>query len=165
MSVLLLVVSVNVDLEVVGPGEDADVETAWRLKEDIRVREDVLRQRRGFFTDAYRRSTVHLLFVDDRLIGFATTRRDGYLLFLAVDPEYRGQGFGERLVELVADEHSTVTCHARTTNEDALAFYEHLGFEVVRRIEDYYEDNGDAFYLKRGDTDGITGRLSEYLHR
>ncbi len=162
---LLLIVSVNVDVQVVGPGEKTHVETAWRLKEDIRVREDVLKQRRGFFTDAYRRSEVHVLFIDDRLVGFAATRRDGYLLFLAVDPEYRGQGFGERLVELVADEHSAVTCHARTTNEEALAFYDHLGFEIVRRIDNYYEDSGDAFYLKRGDTDGIAGRLSEYLRR
>lgn len=163
--VLLLVVSVNVDMQVVGPGDDAHVDTAWRLKEDIRLEEGVLKQRRGFFTDAYRRSEVHLLFIDGRLVGFAATRRDGYLLFLAVDPEYRGQGFGERLVELVADEHSSVTCHARTTNEEALAFYEHLGFEIVRRINDYYEDGGDSFYLKRGDIEGLTDRLSSYLHR
>ncbi|MEM4780805.1 MAG: N-acetyltransferase [Halalkalicoccus sp.] len=157
--------SVNVDLQIVGPGDDSHVETAWRLKEDIRLGEGVLKQRRGFFTDAYRRSTVHLLFIDDRLLGFAATRRDGYLLFLAVDPDYRGQGFGKRLIEMVADEHSTVTCHARTTNEEALSFYEHLGFEIVRRIENYYEDGGDSFYLKRGDTEGIAGRLSSYLHR
>lgn len=157
--------SVNVDLRVVGPGDDTHVRTAWRLKEEIRTREGVLKQRRGFFTDAYRRSSVHLLFIDDRLVGFAATRRDGYLLFLAVDPEYRGQGFGARLVELVADEHKTVTCHARTTNEEALSFYEHLDFEIVRRIGDYYEDGGDSFYLKRGNTDSIAGRLSEFLHR
>ena len=157
--------SVNVDLRVVGPGDDTHVRTAWRLKEEIRTREGVLKQRRGFFTDAYRRSSVHLLFIDDRLVGFAATRRDGYLLFLAVDPEYRGQGFGARLVELVANEHKTVTCHARTTNEEALSFYEHLDFEIVRRIGDYYEDGGDSFYLKRGNTDSIAGRLSEFLHR
>ena len=164
-SLLLSIVSVNVDLQVVEPGDDDHLEEAWRLKEDIRVREDVLKQRRGFFTDAYRRSTVHLLFIEDSLVGFAAVRRDGYILFLAVDPDYRGQGFGKRLVEAVADEHRTVTCHARTTNEDALAFYENLGFDIVRRIDNYYEDSGDSFYLKRGDDDGIAGRLSEYLRR
>lgn len=157
--------SVNVDLQVVGPGDDAYLEEAWRLKEDIRIREDVLKQRRGFFTDAYRRSTVHVLLVEDDLAGFAAVRRDGYILFLAVGSEYRGQGFGERLVEAVADEHDTVTCHARTTNEDALAFYEHLGFDIDRRIDNYYEDAGDSFYLKRGDREGIGERLSEFLHR
>ncbi|WP_336343987.1 GNAT family N-acetyltransferase [Halalkalicoccus ordinarius] len=157
--------SVNVDLQVVGPGDDAYLEEAWRLKEDIRIREDVLKQRRGFFTDAYRRSTVHVLLVEDDLAGFAAVRRDGYILFLAVGSEYRGQGFGERLVEAVADEHDTVTCHARTTNEDALAFYEHLGFDIDRRIDSYYEDAGDSFYLKRGDREGIGERLSEFLHR
>jgi ribosomal protein S18 acetylase RimI-like enzyme len=158
-------VSINVDLRVAGPGDDAHLEEAWRLKEDIRVREDVLKQRRGFFTDAYRRSTVHLLFVEDDLVGFAAVRRDGYILFLAVDPAHRGEGLGERLVETVADEHDSVTCHARTTNEDALSFYEHLGFEIVRRIDNYYEDAGDAFYLRRGESDGLGDRLSEFLRR
>jgi [ribosomal protein S18]-alanine N-acetyltransferase len=158
-------VSVNVDLQVVGPGDDAYLEEAWRLKEDIRTREDVLKQRRGFFTDAYRRSTVHVLLVEDDLAGFAAVRRDGYVLFLAVDPGYRGQGFGERLVETVADDHGTVTCHARTTNDNALEFYEHLGFEIDRRIDNYYEDAGDSFYLKRGSREGFGDRLSEYLRR
>lgn len=158
-------VSVNVDLRVVEPGDDGFVEEAWRLKERIRAKEDVLKQRRGFFTDAYERSKVYVLLVDDDLIGFATTRRDGYLLFLAVHPEYRGEGFGRRLVDLVADDHSSITCHARTSNRDALAFYEELGFDIVRRVDEYYEDNGDAFYLKRGDSEGIARRLSEFLGR
>lgn len=157
--------SVNVDIGVAEPGEDDYVEEAWRLKEEIRLSEDVLRQRRGFFTDAYRKSTVHLLFVDDDLAGFATVRRDGYILFLAVDPEHRGQGFGRRLVEAAAEDHQAITCHARTSNEDALAFYERLGFDIARRIDNYYEDAGDAFYLKRGDSSGITARLSEFLGR
>lgn len=160
-----MVVSVNVDLRTVGPGDDEYIEDAWQLKEDIRVREGVLQQRRRFFTDAYQRSTVYLFVAEGDLAGFATVRRDGYILFLGVDPEYRGQGLGRRLVDAVAENHTSITCHARTTNEDALAFYDTLDFEIVRRIDNYYEDSGDAFYLKRGGSDGITGRLSEFLRR
>ena len=158
--------SVNVDTRVAGPGDDDYLEEAWDLKEEIRRSEGVLKQRRGFFSDAYRRSKVHVLVAsDDDVVGFAAARRDGYILFLAVDPEYRGEGFGKRLVATVADEHDSVTCHARATNENALQFYESLGFEIKRRIDNYYEDGGDAYYLKLGEDTSITSKLSEFVRR
>ncbi len=159
--------SVNVDRRVVPPGDDEYLERAWRLKERIRTNEGVLRQRRSFFRSAYTRSTVYI-YVDEiegELIGFATVRRDGYILFLAVDGRYREQGFGERLVASAAEDHDSVTCHARATNEGALVFYEKLGFETERRIESYYEDGGDAFYLRLGDQPSIRDRLARLLRR
>ncbi|UIO98603.1 GNAT family N-acetyltransferase [Halobaculum sp. CBA1158] len=155
--------SVNVEKRVDPPGDATHVEAAWALKEEIREADGVLKQRRGFFTDAYRRATCHLLVEDDELVAFAATRRDGYVLFLAVAPDARGRGHGERLVAEVAEDSRSVSCHARTTNEEALAFYEHIGFDVVRRIDGYYEDGGDAYYLKLGDDASLTDRLSKFL--
>lgn len=156
--------SVNVESRIVDRGNDDYVDAAWELKEQIRKQDGVLRQRRGFFTDAYRRSRVYL-YVDgsrDRLIGFAAVRSDGYTLFLAVDERYRGHGFGKRLIARVSEDYGSVTCHARATNGEAIEFYEHLGFERRRRIENYYEDGGDALYLKLGD-DTIRNKLSKLL--
>jgi len=161
------VVSVNVQRRVISPGNDEYVDRAWQLKERVREEDGVLRQRHRFFESAYKRSTVYL-YRDrgaDRLIGFAAARRDGYILFLAVGPAYRGEGFGKRLVASVADEYSTVTCHARTTNQVALQFYRHLGFEVTRRIDSYYEDGGDAYYLQLGEEGGIRDRLASLIGR
>jgi len=158
-------VSVNIDSRVVTPGSDDFVDDAWELKEEINRLEGVLKQRKDFFSDAYRRSTVHCYLQGGTLIGFAAVRRDGYILFLAVDPAHRGEGIGKRLVARVADDHETVTCHARTTNENALQFYEHLGFEIKRRIDNYYEDGGDAYYLKLGAETRITDRISELMRR
>ena len=161
-----VVVSVNIDSRVVSPGSDEYVEEAWDLKELIHREEGVLKQRRSFFTDAYRRSTVHCYLQNgEKLVGFAAVRRDGYILFLAVDPECRGEGIGKRLVARVVEDHRTVTCHARTTNETALQFYENFGFEIKRRIDNYYEDGGDAYYLKLGVDGGITDRISDLMRR
>ncbi|MFB6151404.1 MAG: GNAT family N-acetyltransferase [Haloarculaceae archaeon] len=158
--------SVNVERRVVDPGDTDYVEQAWQLKERIRSDYGVLRQRRGFFESAYRRSTVYL-FLDrtdtGQLIGFAAVRRDGYVLFLAVDAEYQGEGFGEALVARVADDYNSVTCHARTTNQEAVEFYRHIGFSVERRIDGYYEDGGDAYYLRLGEQEGFTDKLSNLL--
>ncbi|SDR08427.1 GNAT family N-acetyltransferase [Natronobacterium texcoconense] len=157
--------SVNIDSRVVAPGSDDYVDEAWQLKERISSQEGVLKQRHDFFTDAYRRSKVHCYVFNDELVGFAAVRRDGYILFLAVAPECRGEGIGKRLVARVADDHDSITCHARTSNENALQFYEHLGFEIKRRIDDYYEDGGDAYYLKLGSDVGIADRISELMRR
>lgn len=162
--------SIDVTNRLAGPGSDEYLDVAWELKERIRQEDGVLKQRRGFFSDAYRRATVHLLFAGDHgtdaadsLIGFAAVRRDGYVLFLAVNADYRGEGFGSRLIAIVADEHRTVSCHARATNDGAVAFYEHLGFEIERRIDHYYEDGGAAYYLKLGDSDSLTERITSFV--
>ena len=146
-------------------GEETHEAEAWALKERIRTEEGVLKQRRGFFSDAYRRADCRLLFVNEDLAGFVTARRDGYILFLAVAPDHRGEGYGKRLVASVARDHDSVSCHARATNEDALAFYQHIGFEIVRRIDGYYEDGGDAYYLKLGEDRSLSEKLTEFVRR
>jgi len=163
-AVSTVVVSVNVERVVVEPGDDAHLDAAWQLKERIRHAEGVLKQRWGFFADAYQRAHVHVLLADGDVIGFAAVRLDGYILFLAVDPEFRGRGFGRRLVARVAENHDSVSCHARATNEDALAFYRTVGFEVERRIDRYYEDGGDAYFLRLGQ-EGLAKKLSQFLGR
>ncbi len=162
---ICVILSINVETRVEPPGEAAYVLDAWNLKERIREEDGVLRQRRGFFTDAYRRSTAHLIFENADLVAFACVRRDGYILFLAVSPDARGRGYAEELVAEIAEEYRSVSCHARATNENALGFYEHLGFSIKRRIDNYYEDGGDAYYLKLGTDNGIRGTLSDLIGR
>jgi len=158
-------VSVTVEKREVPRGEDAYIEAAWQLKEQISAAEGVLRQRRRFFTNAYRRAKVYLLCSGQDVVGFAAARRDGYILFLAVAPSHRGEGHGRRLVAEVADESDTVTCHARESNEGALEFYRTLEFEVVRTIENYYEDGGTAYYLRLGDSERLLEKLSGLFRR
>lgn len=154
-------VSVTLERRTVPPGEDEHLEAAWDLKEAIRDDESLLKQRWGFFADAYRKATVQAVFDGEDLVGFAAARSDGYILFLGIDPEYRGRGLGERLVAAIAEDANGVSCHARVTNRNALEFYDHLGFETVRRIEDYYEDGADAYYLRLGDSERLIERLTE----
>jgi len=70
-------VSATVEKRVDAAGETDYVDAAWQLKEHIHNKEGVLKQRRGFFIDAYRRSSTHLFFEDGELVAFASVRRDG----------------------------------------------------------------------------------------
>ncbi len=158
-----LPVSVTVDERVVPPGSDDHLDAAWELKERIRDSESLLKQRRGFFANAYRRSSVYCFLDGDDMVGFAAARSDGYILFLAVAPEYRGEGYGERLVARVTEDAGKASCHARQSNDSAVAFYEHLGFSVEREIANYYEDGEGAYYLRLGDRARIRDRISELL--
>ncbi len=155
--------SVTLELRTVEPGSDDYVHAAWDLKETIREREGVLKQRKRFFYQAYRRARCNVLLSGEELIGFTSTRSDGYLLFLAVHPDHRGNGHGRRLIAAVADQHDVITCHARSTNTDAIEFYRTIGFELDRHISNYYEDRGDAFLLRLGESTRFRDRLREYL--
>lgn len=140
--------SVVLRTEIVDPGNSSYVSQAWELKEEIREQEGVLRQDHWFFVDSYTEARVYCLVDDDdTLRGFAAMRDNGYLMFLAVAPTYQGEGFGELLLREVVETYPVITCHVRVTNEDALGFYEHLGFRRVHREERYYEDGGDAYYM------------------
>jgi len=160
-------VSIEVEVRVVEPGEDAYAEETWRLKEEIRREGNVLKQRRGFFLSAYRRSKAYLCVAGGEVIAFAVARRDGYILFLGVAPDHRGEGLAKGLIGRVADDYGTVTCHARGSNEDALGFYRHIGFEEVRHVTNYYEDGGDAYYLRLDGGDGarLIERIADFFRR
>lgn len=139
---------VSAELDVVDPGDEAGAHDAWRLKERIRAESGVFQQGRSFFMRTYRRARIYRLHDGDTLVGFAAVRGDGYLLLLAVERTYRGSGLGRRMVDAALGDHDRLTCHVRATNEDAIGFYEHVGFETVRRVPGYYGDGSDALYLR-----------------
>lgn len=154
--------SVSLSETVVKPTEDTYLEDAWELKERIRRRENIFKQEKDFFANAYRRATVfcyHDTTTGD-IAGFAASRNDGYILFLAVSPDYRRKGLGRDLVNRIHQQFGQATLHVRTTNENAIGFYTHIGFTRLRKIPGYYEDDGDAYYLvrKRNDLAAEGGR-------
>ncbi len=89
--------------------------------------------------------------------GFSDVRRfrmvrKGHIVSVAVLPEYRRQGMGSELVtsSLKALElHGTEECflEVRTSNEEAVALYKHMGFDMVRTVSHYYHDGADAFMM------------------
>lgn len=85
-------------------------------------------------------------------IGSQTVLGEADMLNLAVEPEYRRQGVGRKLVEeLISrlDAHC-LTLEVRVSNEPAQNLYASMGFAQVGRRRNYYEKpREDALILRK----------------
>jgi ribosomal protein S18 acetylase RimI-like enzyme len=145
------------------PDDTSYLDDVWEVKQQIRRDEGFLQQTWDFFSSSYRRNTAHVFLDDDGVAGFAVVRGDGYVLFLAVRPDRRGEGVGRSLVKKAADENDRLTCHTRASNRNAFEFYRHLGFEVERRVGSYYQDGEAAIYLSRDRSASLTSRITDAI--
>jgi len=146
------------------PDDSSYLDDVWDVKQRIRREEGYLCQTWDFFSSAYERNTAHLyLGGGGEIAGFAVVRNDGYILFLGVHPDHRGEGLGSALVSEAGEDHDKLTCHARESNDNAVEFYEHLGFEVERHIESYYQDCESARYLVRNERTPLRKRITDAI--
>ena len=78
----------------------------------------------------------------------------GWIVSLAVVPDYRGRGFAKgllRALEKHARENgaSKLALEVGVVNVPALNLYLHDGFRLVGTVADYYGKGKDAFYLEK----------------
>ena len=75
------------------------------------------------------------------------------LLNIAVDPKWRGFGFGFNLMqamikEAVSEDISRIVLEVRESNQNAIALYERIGFKVTHRRKNFYADGETAFVME-----------------
>jgi ribosomal-protein-alanine N-acetyltransferase len=93
---------------------------------------------------------VHRLRLGRKTIGFAVSRiaaDEAEILSIAVDPDFRGQGFSRNLLlthlgHLAARGVRTIFLEVEENNGPAMKLYERAGFTVVGRRERYYRQAG-----------------------
>lgn len=78
-------------------------------------------------------------------IGMNTVLDEGYIANVAVLPEYRERGIGQRLISyiiLTAEENnlSFVTLEVRKSNEKAISLYRKNGFKEVGERKNFYSE-------------------------
>ena len=87
-------------------------------------------------------------------LGLSGVVKKGHVVSVAVLPEDRRRGIGEALVTSAMDgmrRYGARQCYleVRVTNQEAIALYKKLGFEVTRTIHGYYADGEDAFVMSK----------------
>ena len=78
-------------------------------------------------------------------IGLSVIIDEGYILNVAVHPDYQGMGIGKELVKYVNDfavenNLTFVTLEVRPTNKKAINLYTGFGFKKVGERKDYYSN-------------------------
>jgi ribosomal-protein-alanine N-acetyltransferase len=84
--------------------------------------------------------------------GFWFILDEAHVSTIAVHPDWRGQGIGERLLATMLEQALdlgavTATLEVRVSNVRAQGLYRKYDFEVVGRRKHYYRDNGEDALL------------------
>lgn len=95
---------------------------------------------------------IYGYFQNDKLIGFIhilLTIDEADIINIVVDDYYRKKGIGKKLIEYCIKKHDlkALNIEVRQSNE-AVNFYQKMGFKMVRRIPNYYHDE-DALFMKK----------------
>ena len=94
----------------------------------------------------------------DRVAGYVgsqTVCGETDMMNVAVHPDFRRQGIGEKLVEQLVAELKAIDSHAlmlevRASNAPAIGLYEKMGFQQVGLRKNYYRDpKEDALILRK----------------
>lgn len=89
---------------------------------------------------------------DDRVVAYGgiwVIMEDSHVTTLAVDPDYRGRGFGEVLLLRLIDEAidrgaAWMTLEVRESNAVAQRLYRKYGFTTVTMRTGYYSDDNES---------------------
>jgi ribosomal-protein-alanine N-acetyltransferase len=100
-------------------------------------------------------------FDGDRLIGYCVNSRyvdAWHVMNVAVDPDFQRRGIASRLLEHLFevtrdDQRRGYTLEVRTSNEEAIALYERLGFVRQGLRRGYYTDNREDALIMWRDPD------------
>jgi len=84
--------------------------------------------------------------------GFWMIAARAHISTLALRPDWRGRSLGELLLASLCDRALRLDAHVinlevRVRNAVARELYEKYGFEIVKRHEGYYSDNGEDAYI------------------
>ena len=76
----------------------------------------------------------------------------GHIIALAVDSKFRRQHIATRLLMMAISIFKNIDIHritleVKSHNEAAVSFYQKFGFEIDRKVPNYYEDGSDAYVM------------------
>ena len=76
----------------------------------------------------------------------------GHIISLAVDQNYKREKIGTKLINTAIVTFTNfnifkISLEVKAQNTEALEFYKSIGFKILEKVPNYYEDDSDAFKL------------------
>ncbi|MHA1797420.1 MAG: ribosomal protein S18-alanine N-acetyltransferase, partial [Candidatus Helarchaeota archaeon] len=94
---------------------------------------------------------------NEKIIGYIfailKANQEGHIISIAIKPEFRKMRVGNNLVNEIIkimkkNKAKNLVLEVRTTNQDAIKFYEKIGFKIIRVLKEYYDNKYDAFKME-----------------
>lgn len=95
---------------------------------------DIVLYKELIYNEYFYNVDLYVMKQDKQLIGFIGLDSDTVQM-LFIDPNVRGTGGGRYLMEFAIKEKGIKKVDVNEQNEQAVGFYQHLGFRVVARFE------------------------------
>ena len=111
-----------------------------------------------FMDDLFNEISYNIVyFQDEKLVGYGCSwlmYDELHITNLCVKKEYRGQGIAKKMMNVLLEKAMKVgldksLLEVRVSNESAINLYENLGFRVIYRARDYYENGEDAYIMEK----------------
>ena len=93
----------------------------------------------------------------DKIIGFIIGIRfqenTGRILMVGIEKSFRRQGIAQSLFKELLKEFreqfiTTIELEVKTTNYDAICFYQKHHFKIVEKVPHFYQNGEDAFIME-----------------
>ena len=86
------------------------------------------------------------------IIGYLRDNAEGHVMSVATHPDYRSQGVGTKLIRedmkrLKEKGANRIGLEVRISNQEAIKLYERMDFRKTKRVQDYYQNGEDAWYM------------------
>jgi len=88
----------------------------------------------------------------DKIVGYIGIEKiadETHIINMAVDPDYRKQGIGTKLIEAILNDKDVFFLEVRVSNVAAQRLYKKFSFDVVGTRKKYYQDNNEDAYIMR----------------
>jgi ribosomal protein S18 acetylase RimI-like enzyme len=108
------------------------------------------------FRQMYLSADVFVSYIDGEPVGVAIVidrASEPYLWTIAVNPEHRRMGVGERLLREISGVFKTTELTCKIDNPAQKLYYDN-GYRVTGVARGYYGIEGDGLMMRRGETNG-----------
>jgi len=109
-------------------------ESSVRATHHFLSEKDIITYRSLILSQYFDQVQLYCIKVEKEMMGFIGINEKS-IQMLFIHPDARGKGLGRRLVEFAKQEHGTYLVDVNEQNEQAVGFYEKLGFVTIERME------------------------------